>query len=145
MKSPFWFYGRFLALFVVVSLMVGFNFLTWGFHRADRQPDWHVTGARPERGLALIREYGCGACHTLPGTTQAPQAPRTVGPSLERVELQMYIVGTLPNTPHNLMRWIQDPEQIRPHTAMPNLGVGPDEARDIAAYIYDPSLTRALP
>ena len=142
MESPLWFYSRFLALFVVISLMVGFNFLTWGFHRAGRPPVWHVARARPERGPALIREYGCGACHTLPGSTQAT---RTVGPSLEKIRDQMYVAGTLTNTPENLMRWIQDPQAIRPHTAMPNLHVGAEEARDIAAYLYNPQVTSPLP
>ena len=142
MESPLWFYARFLALFVVISLMVGFNFLAWGFHRAGHQLVWHVAGARPERGPLLIKEYGCGSCHTLPGISQTP---RTVGPSLERVKVQLYIAGTLTNTPDNLRRWIQDPQQIRPHTAMPNLGVGFEDARDIAAYLYDPQITGPLP
>ena len=139
MESPLWFYTRFLALFVVISLMVGFNFLVWGFHREGHQPVWNGDRARPERGPLLIREYGCGACHTLPGIAQTP---RTVGPSLERVKVQLYIAGTLTNTPHNLRRWIQDPQQIRPHTAMPNLGVGLEDARDIAAYLYDAQVNR---
>ena len=73
------------------------------------------------------------------------QPPRTVGPSLERLKVKMYVAGTLTNTPHNLMRWIQDPQQIRPHTAMPNLGVSLEDARDIAAYLYDPQVTSRLP
>lgn len=134
MEGPLRFYSRFLALFVVVSLMVGFHFLTWGFHRTSRPTVWHLTLASPERGPALIKRYGCSACHTLPGIAQAA---RTVGPSLEFVKDQMYIAGTLPNTPENLMLWIQDPQRIRPHTAMPNLKVGADDARDIAAFLFD--------
>lgn len=142
MAGPLRFYSRFLALFMVISLMVGFHFLTWGFHRTSRPTVWHLARAHPERGPALIRKYGCSACHTLPGI---PQATRTVGPSLENVKDQMYVAGTLANTPHNLMLWIQDPQQIRPHTAMPNLGVGPDDARDIVAYLYDQQNTSPSP
>jgi cytochrome c1 len=40
------------------------------------------------------------------------------------------------------MRWIQDPQAIRPHTAMPNLHVGEEDARDIAAYLYNPQANR---
>jgi cytochrome c1 len=32
--------------------------------------------------------------------------------------------------------WIQDPNALSPGTAMPSLGIGPDEARDVAAYLY---------
>jgi cytochrome c len=134
MTGPVRFYSRFLALFVVISLMVGFHFLTWGFHRASPPTVSHMAGAHPERGPSLIRKYGCSACHTLPGSSTAT---RTVGPGLENVKDQMYVAGTLLNTPQNLMLWIQHPEQIRPNTAMPNLGVGEDEARDIVAYLYD--------
>ena len=142
MEHPVWFYSKFAGLLTVISLMVAFNFLTWGFHRSNRQPVWHIASARPERGLSLIRAYGCSACHTVPGSTETP---RTVGPSLERVKDQMYLAGTLTNTPPNLIRWIQDPQRIRPHTAMPNLGVSEEDARDIAAYLYDPQVTRTAP
>jgi cytochrome c2 len=142
MTGPFQFYTRFVVLFVVILLMVCFNFLTWGFHRTGRQSVWHVAQARPERGPALLREYGCSACHTLPEFSQTTKA---IGPSLERVNDRMYIAGTLSNTPPNLISWIQDPQKIRPQTAMPNLGVGLEDARDIAAYLYDPQLTDSLP
>ena len=142
MAGPVWFYSRFLALFVVISLMVGFHFVTWGFHRTSRPTVWHLARAHPERGPALIRKYGCSACHTLPGI---PKATRAVGPSLENVRDQMFVAGTLVNTPQNLMLWIQDPQQIRPHTAMPNLEVGPDDARDIVAYLDDQQSTSPSP
>lgn len=34
------------------------------------------------------------------------------------------------------MRWIRSPDEIRPGTVMPTLGVTEAEARDIAAYLY---------
>ena len=142
MTGPVWFYSRFLALFVVISLMVGFHFLTWGFHRASPPMVSHMAGAHPDRGPSLIRKHGCSACHTLPGSSTAT---RSVGPGLENVKDQMYVAGTLLNTPQNLMLWIQHPEQIRPNTAMPNLGVGEDEARDIVAYLYGQQTSSASP
>jgi cytochrome c len=38
--------------------------------------------------------------------------------------------------PDNLARWIVDPKDSTKKVAMPALGVQPDEARDIAAYLY---------
>ena len=55
----------------------------------------------------------------------------------EGVKDQMYIAGTLQNTPENLMRWIQDPQQVRPRTAMPNLGVGPTMLETSSPISYD--------
>jgi hypothetical protein len=51
-------------------------------------------------------------------------------------ELAAYIAGQLPHDAENLVRWIQDPQAIEPGTAMPNLGVVPSVARDMAAYLY---------
>ena len=48
-----------------------------------------------------------------------------------------YIAGVLPNTPANLVRWVREPKAIQPHSAMPTLGIGEPEAKDIAAYLYD--------
>ena len=48
----------------------------------------------------------------------------------------MYIAGVLPNTPDALIRWIMDPRDVDPKTAMPDLGVTSHDARDIAAYLY---------
>jgi cytochrome c len=141
MEAPLRFYTRFLALFVVILLMVGFHFMTWGLHRTSRPLVWYLPDAHPERGPSHIRKYGCSACHTLPGNSNAK---RLVGPSLESMKDRMYIAGKLPNTPRNLMLWIQDPQQIRPHTAMPDLNVGSNEARDITAFLFDQQITSPL-
>ena len=46
------------------------------------------------------------------------------------------IGGVLTNTPERMVRWIVNPRAVDSLTAMPNLGVGEAEARDIAAYLY---------
>jgi cytochrome c len=130
--KPLVFYAKFSAIFVIVAIMVAFNFGVWGFHR-PHHPNWHVAGARPERGPALIEAYGCSACHTIPSVAKAIG---TVGPRLESLNDQVYIAGTLPNTPQNLIQWIQHPRELRPGTAMPDLDVSEQDARDIAAYLY---------
>jgi cytochrome c1 len=58
-----------------------------------------------------------------------------VGPPLSDVAARVYITGRLPNTPANLIRWIEDPRKIDPKTAMPTTGVSHSQARDIAAYL----------
>jgi cytochrome c len=92
-----------------------------------------VAGADPARGAALIDEYGCNACHTVPGVRNAT---RTVGPPLGGWSHRAFIAGEVPNTAENLIRWIELPQGIEPNTAMPNLGVSARDARDIAAYLY---------
>ncbi len=92
-----------------------------------------ATGGTPERGRAAIRKYGCYTCHTIPGITQANAL---VGPPLIHWSKRVYIAGELPNTPENLMKWIQHPPQVEPKTAMPDMGVTDQDSRDIAAYLY---------
>jgi cytochrome c2 len=92
-----------------------------------------LTGGRASRGPALMRAYGCGACHTIPGVRGANAV---VGPSLSGIASRSYVAGVVANTPENLVAWIQNPQAIDDKTAMPNLRVGPRDAADIAAYLY---------
>lgn len=91
------------------------------------------TGGNPEHGPALIRQYGCGACHTIHGVRGARGK---VGPPLTGLASRVYIAGALPNTPEHLIAWIQAPQEIEPGTAMPDVGVTEPHARHIAAYLY---------
>ncbi len=91
-----------------------------------------VTGGKPDRGKKLIRNYGCGSCHTIPGV---PGATASVGPSLEGIASRSYVAGRLTNTPANLMRWIRTPHAVDPLTAMPDLGLSEPDARDVTAYL----------
>jgi cytochrome c2 len=92
-----------------------------------------LTGGVPRRGVEAIGRYGCGACHDIPGIRSAKG---NVGPSLAHVANRSYLGGQLPNTPANLVRWIQHPQHIERGTAMPEMGVTDTDAKDIAAYLY---------
>ena len=89
----------------------------------------------PERGRLAMQVHGCLSCHLVPGMV-GPSGIR-VGPSLARAGVRRYIAGILPNTPENMARWIADPQEIDPLSAMPELGVNLAMARDIAAYLYE--------
>lgn len=92
-----------------------------------------LTGGDPDRGMAAIGRYGCGACHDIPGVRGATA---TVGPPLGGIARRSYLAGQLSNSPENMRRWIQVPQQVERGTAMPNMGVTDDDARDITAYLY---------
>jgi cytochrome c1 len=87
----------------------------------------------PKQGAILLSAHGCGACHTIPGVSQATG---TIGPPLTGYARRVYVAGKLPNQLDNLMRWIRNPQSIEPGTAMPNLPVNESEARAMAAYLY---------
>ena len=96
-------------------------------------PSVVIRGASAERGKLAMRQYGCAACHTIPGLDYARGL---VGPPLVAWSRRGFIAGQLPNTPDNLVRWIRSPQSIEPGTAMLDLGVTDRDARDIAAYLY---------
>lgn len=97
------------------------------------QPVTLVPGGDPERGKTALSGFGCTSCHTIPGIRGANGM---VGPPLTHFARRAYIGGQLPNTADNLVRWIQNPQEVEPGTAMPDLGVVPAVARDMAAYLY---------
>jgi cytochrome c2 len=87
----------------------------------------------PELGKSLIQDYGCVACHVIPGV---PQPGSNVGPPLVKIGDRAYIGGVLTNTPENMVRWLMDPPAVDPLTVMPDLGISEEEAKHIAAYLY---------
>lgn len=92
-----------------------------------------VPGGDPARGAAAIRAYGCDACHTVPGIATADSL---TGPPLNGWAERKYIVGKFPNDPDYLIPWIRFPQSYVPGSAMPNMGVTEQDARDISAYLY---------
>jgi cytochrome c1 len=92
-----------------------------------------IAGGDPGRGANTIAVMGCGACHHIP---DIPGANGLVGPPLDNVAQRGMLAGELPNTPENMVRWIRDPQAVEPNTAMPNLHIDEQSARDIVAYLY---------
>jgi cytochrome c1 len=91
------------------------------------------TGGVAYNGAQVIALKNCGSCHTIPGIQGAKGV---VGPPLLFFGRRTFIAGQLPNTPENLVRWIRSPQSVEPDTAMPNLGLTDQQARDVAAYLY---------
>lgn len=86
-----------------------------------------------ERGRLLLRQFGCGGCHAIPGVAVAQGK---VGPPLDGVARRVYLGGVLPNTPENMTRFIRAPQKADPGSAMPDMGVTEEHARDMVAYLY---------
>lgn len=91
-------------------------------------------GGDAERGRRLLAQYQCGSCHTIPGVASAGGK---LAPTLQSFGLRSYIAGRVPNRPELLVRWIVLPQSLVPGTRMPSMGVSPDEARDMAAYLRE--------
>ena len=121
-----------IKLSLAFGLLLGALALTACNQEAERQAA-AMTGGDPTRGRTAISRYGCATCHTIPGIRGADAL---VGPPLNQMASRSYIAGVLPNTPDNMIRWIENPPQVDHLTVMPNLGVSERDARDIAGYLY---------
>jgi cytochrome c2 len=114
-------------------ILVALAFVASGCQCGTERSARPLSGGNAQLGERAIYNRGCGACHVIPGVRAARGV---VGQSLLEFSQRTFIAGELPNTPDNLVRWLMDPPAVRPATAMPNLGIGTDEARDMAAYLY---------
>ena len=92
-----------------------------------------VAAGDAQNGKLLLRQFGCGTCHEIPGVGDAKGR---VGPPLKGIAGRVYIAGVLPTTPENMAAFIRAPQRFEPRTKMPDLGVTAEHARDMVAYLY---------
>jgi cytochrome c oxidase subunit 2 len=122
-------HGKMRFLFVVVSPE---EYTAWVEHQ--QQPAAKPTGAEAVAGERVISSVGCGSCHAIRGTT----LKGTFGPDLTHFGSRKGIAAyTLRNTPENLLRWIQDPQGVKPECNMPNVPLPPDQQKQLVAYLEE--------
>jgi cytochrome c oxidase subunit 2 len=59
-----------------------------------------------------------------------------VGPELTNFANNPQIAGVIENNEDNLRAWLEDPPAVKPGTAMPNLGLTPQQIDALVAYLY---------
>jgi len=101
--------------------------------RTLKKPPLPSTGGNASFGKQLIVQRQCGRCHTIPGIRDANGV---FGPPLTSFGRRSFIAGYFPNQPNNLVHWIMSPRSMKPKTAMPDLGLSEEQARDVGAYLY---------
>ncbi|MBV9461697.1 MAG: c-type cytochrome [Bradyrhizobium sp.] len=106
---------------------------TWPARQQAEQVARTITGGEPNRAPEIMRRYGCGGCHTIPGI---PGADGVTGPPLSGLIHRVYVGGVATNSPEHLVQWIVEPKTLAPRSAMPATGISQAEARDVAAYLY---------
>ena len=85
-----------------------------------------------EAGRRATERYLCATCHVIPGFVSAQHH---VGPPLDGMGKRGFIAGVLPNSRENMVRFLMQPRQVDPDSAMPALGLSEQDARDIAAFL----------
>lgn len=124
--------ARRLALLVGAMALVATAVTGCSSASAESRASW-AAGGDATRGAKSIQERGCGTCHVIPGIRGAKGL---VGPPLQWMGSRVYIAGRVANDAETMVHWLQSPQAIDPLTAMPNLGLSEQEARDITAYLY---------
>ena len=121
-----------LGVLLRVASAAAAGVLLVGCGEKEAGPVRPVIGNAAHGAIWITRE-GCGSCHQIPGVMHANGL---VGPPLYHFSHRTIVAGYLPNTPDNLVHWIQDPQGVAPGNAMPDGGLNTQQARDIAAYLY---------
>ena len=83
------------------------------------------------RGKALFTAKGCNGCHRIAGEI----AGGTTGPDLRGQADRPTIAGAVPYSPENLWRWLENPQRLKPGTAMPRVPLTAQELDDLVAYL----------
>jgi len=83
-------------------------------------------------GREVFDETACINCHAIRGTP----ADGTFGPDLTHLMSRTTIAsGMMANTPENLRRWVQNPEEIKPGCMMPAMKLDPTQVDDVVSYL----------
>ncbi|MEQ3626968.1 MAG: cytochrome c oxidase subunit II [Marinobacter sp.] len=91
------------------------------------------TGAEATRGAELFATEGCGACHAIRGTEHRGQ----VGPDLTHIGTrQSLAAGSLGTDRADFLRWLRDPDAIKPGVEMPGYDhLPPEDLAALTAYL----------
>jgi cytochrome c oxidase subunit 2 len=83
-------------------------------------------------GRKIFESTACINCHTVAGTA----ANGRFGPDLTHLMSRETIAsGVAPNTPENLRRWIQRPDDLKPGSLMPPMGLSDQQVSAVTAYL----------
>ena len=122
-------HGKMRFLFVVVTPA---QYSAWV--KRQQKPAAEPTGTEAIAGKQVISTVGCGSCHTIRGTTLRG----TFGPDLTHFGSRRGIAAyTLTNTPQNLLRWIQNPQAVKPLCKMPQIPLPLRQQQQLVAYLEE--------
>jgi cytochrome c oxidase subunit 2 len=96
------------------------------------QPAPQPAGAAARAGRDYFFTQTCANCHAIGGTSAVANAAPDLTHLAGRSQLA---AGVIPNTPQELGRWLQDPQQVKPGCKMPNFNLDDAQVTDLVAYL----------
>ncbi len=97
----------------------------------------HQTADRPsgqmgQQGEMLFQEKTCGNCHTISGTP----ANGRIAPDLSHIaSRETLLSGMLANKKENLRKWLENPQNVKQGSNMPNFLMSEKEVNELVAYL----------
>jgi len=106
------------------------------FARWEREQQQQAKGAAPgavlSSGQHVFETTACVNCHAVSGTP----AKGRFGPDLTHLmSRDTLAAGAAPNTPQMLRLWIRNPDDIKPGSKMPAMGLSDQEVDAVATYL----------
>jgi len=105
------------------------EFTAWEKHQLEPAPAPATPSAG--RGAMLFQKMTCVNCHGirgLPGNSK-------VGPDLSHLAGRKTLgAGAIENTPEGLVRWLKNPQAVKPGNLMPNMFLSDAQTADLANY-----------
>lgn len=100
--------------------------------RQLQQPIPPIQNGPAAEGAKLFTRLTCANCHSVNSTNGQP----SVAPDLAHLAQRRTLgAGVLENTPANLLRWLKNPQAIKPGSLMPNLQLTDQQVQDLALYL----------
>jgi cytochrome c2 len=119
-------------------------YITRGAASASEQPLGDAT-----LGRSVLESKACGTCHVFTGVPDLPMKPdheHADHKGKDAIELAPDLRYTRQRmTAAAVVRWLRDPQAMKPGTLMPNLKLSEDEIKNAAAYILTTPLAAFVP
>ena len=106
------------------------RFRSWLAHNAA--PRTAPPSGQARAGQQLFDSQACASCHAIRGTSANGQ----VGPDLTHVGERTSLAAlAIPNRGADLLKWISDPQHVKPGNRMPRLNLTKRQFELIATYV----------
>ena len=106
------------------------DFTRW--YAAQLKPAPPPAGAAPSAGYRYVTTRECSSCHNIAGTPAGGQ----IAPDLTHFASRKTIAaGTLPMSRGNILRWVADPQAVKPGNHMPTVPMSKADAEAVTDYL----------
>jgi cytochrome c oxidase subunit 2 len=105
------------------------DFDAWSKKQLEPLPDTNLGVAG--RSQTIFQQYSCLNCHAVSGVSTNGSA----APDLTHIAGRLTLgSGVITNSHDNLVRWLKNPQAIKPGCLMPNFKLTDEQAADLANY-----------